>query len=122
MTTNARIPTIEEIRQFNEIRYIVFNKPNSSEKENQEWDRLRKVIEGYDLLGITLDKIEQLELELELKTIDANTMMQKISRLEAVIKKIDLTLRVPAAEYVPAIQDVFQIIDDAILKQEKGRV
>lgn len=30
----------------------------------------------------------------------------------ALIERIDLTLRVPAAEYVPAIGDVFSLIDD----------
>ena len=38
-------------------------------------------------------------------------MLQEIERLRAALKLIDETLRVPAAEYVPAIQDVFLIID-----------
>ena len=35
----------------------------------------------------------------------------RIHELEQAIRKIDVTLRVPAAEYVPAIGDVFEIID-----------
>lgn len=56
---------------------------------------------------------------LSIHVIEAAPMLAKIVRLEAAIKNIDLTLRVPAAEYVPAIQDVFQIIDDTILEPEK---
>jgi hypothetical protein len=40
-------------------------------------------------------------------------------RLKTALEKIDLTLRIPAAESVPAISDVFKIIDDA-LEAEKG--
>lgn len=38
-------------------------------------------------------------------------LLDKHDRLESTIKVIDKTLRVPAAEYVPAIQDVFKLID-----------
>jgi hypothetical protein len=34
---------------------------------------------------------------------------------EKLVREIDRTLRVPAAEYVPAIQDVFTMIDRAAL-------
>lgn len=36
---------------------------------------------------------------------------REANRLREAIQKIDLTLRIPAAEYVPAIGDVFEIID-----------
>ena len=35
----------------------------------------------------------------------------EVERLRAAIREIDHTLRVPAAEYVPAIGDAFTIID-----------
>ena len=38
-------------------------------------------------------------------------MMKRLAFAENTIRHIDMTLRVPAAEYVPAIQDVFIIID-----------
>jgi hypothetical protein len=38
-------------------------------------------------------------------------ILTRMDALEAAIKKIDHTLRVPAAEYVPVIGDVFTIID-----------
>ena len=38
-------------------------------------------------------------------------MMRQLAFAENTIRHIDMTLRVPAAEYVPAIQDVFKIID-----------
>lgn len=38
----------------------------------------------------------------------------EIERLRAGLKEIDATLRVPAAEYVPAIGDVFSIIDGVL--------
>lgn len=41
----------------------------------------------------------------------------EINRLKDVIDRIDMTLRVPAAEYVPAIGDVFTIIDKAGLRR-----
>ncbi len=48
-------------------------------------------------------------------TIDRQA--KEIERLTAVINDIDLTLRVPAAEYVPAIGDVFTLIDKAGLRK-----
>lgn len=41
------------------------------------------------------------------------------SRLRAAMKGIDMALRIPAAEYVPAIGDVFRIIDSAKERGEK---
>lgn len=37
----------------------------------------------------------------------------KVKKYREVIKEIDLHLRIPAAEYVPAIRDIFRIIDKA---------
>lgn len=58
-------PSIEEIRQFNEIRSIFFNKPVLSLDEINEWNRLSKIVQGFDLLGITLEKIKRLEAALQ---------------------------------------------------------
>lgn len=49
-------------------------------------------------------------------------LLQRIVTLETLIAKIDQTLRVPAAEYVPAIGDVFQLIDDAGLRRDGVQV
>lgn len=38
---------------------------------------------------------------------------REIERLLSLIHQIDKTLMIPAAEYVPAIGDVFKLIDDA---------
>lgn len=43
-------------------------------------------------------------------------LLDEIERLRALIVRIDETLRVPAAEYVPAISDVFALIDDSTLR------
>ena len=40
----------------------------------------------------------------------------EIDKLRSALEKINLTLRIPAAEYVPAIGDVFGIIDEALNK------
>jgi hypothetical protein len=45
--------------------------------------------------------------------------IQELDRLKKLIADIDRTLRVPAAEYVPAIGDVFKLIDAAKPKYEK---
>lgn len=37
---------------------------------------------------------------------------REVLRLRGLVHNIDLTLRVPAAEYVPAIGDVFKLIDE----------
>ena len=42
----------------------------------------------------------------------------KIDRLTQALLYVDYTLRVPAAEYVPAIGDVFNIIDKALRKEQ----
>lgn len=42
---------------------------------------------------------------------DLSQLRAENERLRGVVHQIDATLRVPAAEYVPAISDVFQIID-----------
>lgn len=39
-------------------------------------------------------------------------LLDKLEEAVKVIDRIDKTLRVPAAEYVPAISDVFTIIDE----------
>ena len=46
----------------------------------------------------------------------ANLAENRIVELENAIKNIELTLTVPAAEYVPAIGDVFKIIADLKIK------
>ena len=38
----------------------------------------------------------------------------KADRYRAALERVNKTLTVPAAEYVPAIQDAFQIIDTAL--------
>jgi hypothetical protein len=48
-----------------------------------------------------------IELENALGDVEA-----RVEKLEALIRDIDYTLRVPAAEYVPAIRDVFKLIDE----------
>lgn len=51
---------------------------------------------------------------------DKETAMQeRINALEDLIRTIDSTLRVPAAEYVPAIQDVFELIDQALTPKDQ---
>lgn len=42
---------------------------------------------------------------------DYREMEQQLKRAEKALNQIDLALRIPAAEYVPAIGDVFQMID-----------
>ena len=44
--------------------------------------------------------------------IEPKRLNEEIKRLTNAIKRIDQTLRVSAAEYVPAIRDVFDIIDE----------
>lgn len=39
------------------------------------------------------------------------------NKLLTILERIDTTLRVPAAEYVPAIQDVFKIINETMEKK-----
>lgn len=53
----------------------------------------------------------------------ADVLKQRIDRLHEVnqelleaLKRIDQALQIPAAEYVPAISDVFKMIDAAIAK------
>jgi hypothetical protein len=41
----------------------------------------------------------------------ASTYIEEIDSLKLALKEIDEVLRVPAAEYVPAIGDAFKIID-----------
>jgi hypothetical protein len=43
-------------------------------------------------------------------------LLQENQRLRDALKLIDKTLTIPAAEYVPAIGDVFKIIDAAGVK------
>lgn len=45
-------------------------------------------------------------------------LLDENERLRALVKRIDETLRVPAAEYVPAISDVFALIDEAKQAEE----
>jgi hypothetical protein len=45
-------------------------------------------------------------------------LTERVHRLGSAINAIDMMLRVPAAEYVPAIQDAFAIIDRAKLGRE----
>jgi hypothetical protein len=61
------------------------------EQAVKEWDSWKSVAQNY--------KIGYVALENENK------------RLKIALEEIDNTLRVPAAEYVPAISDVFTIID-----------
>lgn len=42
--------------------------------------------------------------------------LDEIERLRALVQRIDETLRVPAAEYVPAISDVFALIDASTIR------
>lgn len=44
----------------------------------------------------------------------APAMIARIEKLEAALKRIKYELSVPAAEYVPAIRDVFGIVDEAL--------
>jgi hypothetical protein len=44
----------------------------------------------------------------------ARVMAARNLALETALRQIDQTLRIPAAEYVPAIGDVFTIIDEAL--------
>lgn len=47
-------------------------------------------------------------------TYDAiEAMVRKVKQLRELVEKIDFALRVPSAECVPAIGDVFKMIDEA---------
>lgn len=60
------------------------------------------------LRGKTKDEL----IHICLMFVDANVRSEAESDgLRRVLDEIDQTLRVPAAEYVPAISDVFTIID-----------
>lgn len=43
----------------------------------------------------------------------------RVKELEKLAYEIDMTLRVPAAEYVPAIQDVFTLLDQSKVYRAK---
>lgn len=45
---------------------------------------------------------------------DAQALADEVERLRKLIEVIDRTLRVDAAEYVPAIGDVFTLIDKVL--------
>jgi len=44
---------------------------------------------------------------------------KKVELMREALRKIDLALRIPAAEYIPSISDVFSIIDEALAEVEK---
>lgn len=44
---------------------------------------------------------------------------RELKRLRGTLREIDQTLRIPAAEYVPAIGDVFNIIDRVLPKETR---
>ena len=46
-------------------------------------------------------------------------LRDRVAALVVLVHQIDLTLRVPAAEYVPAISDVFTLIDGAGLREPR---
>lgn len=56
-------------------------------------------------------RVKHLEEMLKATDEDIEVRNDEIAKLRKVIQQIDQTLRVPAAEYVPAIGDVFTIID-----------
>ena len=55
-----------------------------------------------------LQSVEKATAELR---ADAGRMRAERDALRHLVNRIDETLRVPAAEYVPAIGDVFDLID-----------
>ena len=61
---------------------------------------------------LVAESMDVSEREFILRACKAHAgLVERVSMLEEAVSKIDLTLRVPAAEYVPAIGDVFTIID-----------
>jgi regulator of replication initiation timing len=60
------------------------------------------------------DAVEQLAIENE-KLKKENEVLRKL------VNDIDLSLRIPAAEFVPAISDVFTLIDKALEQADKIR-
>ncbi len=50
---------------------------------------------------------------------DIERLEARVRKLEAVIKHIRQTLCVPAAEYVPAIRDCFDIIEEALAQDPR---
>ena len=44
---------------------------------------------------------------------DVPSLVAEVERLQELLERIDRTLRIPAAEYVPAIGDVFTLIDNS---------
>lgn len=44
--------------------------------------------------------------------VDTEAAIAIVDRAILTLSRIDVALRVPAAEYVPAIRDVFDLIDD----------
>jgi len=58
-------------------------------------------------------EIERLSAALDLSEEYNQQKDRQIARLTRLVRDIDTTLRVPAAEYVPAIGDVFELIDRA---------
>lgn len=77
----------------------------------QEFDqslRMMKIEAFPDGVARTCDNCQRNYVVLFAKPIDPD-----VARLRRVLLEIENTLRVPAAEYVPAIGDVFTIIDKA---------
>lgn len=77
----------------------------------QEFDqslRMMKVEAFPDGVARTCDNCRQNSCVVFAKPLDP-----EVARLRRVLSEIETTLRVPAAEYVPAIGDVFTLIDKA---------
>lgn len=83
-------------------------------------------MEEMEVSGFVKDIIEQLVHELAIARLDAlpcqvldvldseRRAKAKADRYRTALERVDKALTVPAAEYVPAIQDAFQIIDTAL--------
>ncbi len=66
-----------------------------------------------DILLVEIEKHRRGRAEAVDKYVDTRKREEKLIEI---IKRIDATLRVPAAEYVPAIQAVFEIIEKEGIK------
>jgi hypothetical protein len=56
------------------------------------------------------------------RSLSRQALSARCTLLEQALRRLDDTLRVPAAEYVPAIQDAFTIIDAAMKEITHGPV
>lgn len=89
-----------------------FGIPSDSIVRDAPEDGPAEASESYYGGRLVAESMDVSEREFILRACKAHAgLIERVSMLEEAVGKIDQTLRVPAAEYVPAIGDVFSIID-----------